>query len=112
MADRILDEQAERDRRGIPRLAHGADSAEWSEEAEVSAAVFDRLGELEAMLQNLPATMRGKKGKAKPPKRYPRPKTGMDEAERRRRLAHFEDLDRDVQAAQELWRRQQAGEAV
>jgi hypothetical protein len=110
-ADKILAEQEEADAAGRPRPLWRPLITEWSNTDELLALQADRIGELEAMIQNLPFVLRGKKGKAKPPKRYARPETALEQAEFRRRLRYFESVDEDVQEAQERYRQQQAGTA-
>jgi hypothetical protein len=107
-AEHALDDQEERDRRGWPQRQWRPDLAEWGPTEEVLATLTDRMGELEALIANLPHAMNGKKGKAKPPKPYPRPKTGIEEAEKRRRVRRFYELDAEVQEAQQRWRDMQA----
>jgi len=111
VAERVLDEQEERDRRGWPKPQWRPDLAEWGPGEEVLATLADRIGELEALIANLPHAMNGKKGKAKPPKAYARPKTGLEEAEKRRRVRRFYELDAEVQEAQQRWRDLQAAES-
>ena len=111
VAERTLDDREERDRRGWPQPQWRPDLAEWSPTEEVLATLADRMGELEALIANLPHAMNNKKGKAKPPKPYPRPKTGLEEAERRRRLRRHYELDAEVQEAQQRWRDLQAAES-
>jgi hypothetical protein len=111
VADEAVAEQQARKERDQPQRQWRPDLAEWGPTEELLATLTDRMGELETLIANLPAAMQGKKGKAKPPPPYPRPKTAMDEADKRRRLKYFEELDADVREAQERWRQQQAGAA-
>jgi hypothetical protein len=69
----------------------------WGIGEELWAKIFDRLGEIEALLSDLPIA--GKKRKAKPPKRYPRPETAVDRAELRLSQEHVHEIIDDVESS-------------
>lgn len=95
---------------------------EWDTLAELTALAADRLGEVEALLADLPIA--GKKRKAKPPKRVARPETAIERAEAVLAEEHVTDIIADVEAAyvsdeeyaaevaaQERYRAEQAAQA-
>jgi hypothetical protein len=71
-------------------------AVEWDTRTELGAAILDRLGEVVALLSDLPIA--GKKRKGKPPKRTPRPETEIERAERRLSEEHVEEIVADVEA--------------
>jgi hypothetical protein len=71
-------------------------AVEWDTRTELGAAILDRLGEVVALLSDLPIA--GKKRKGKPPKRTPRPETAIERAERRLSEEHVEEIVADVEA--------------
>ena len=77
-------------------------AAEWSLTLEMQAALIDRLGEAVALLADLPIA--GKRRRSKPPKRVPRPETGIEKAERQLALEHYESILEDVARAQQRYR--------
>lgn len=111
VADQALAEQEARRNKRVPPRKWRPDLAEWGAAEELLALVADRIEHLSVLIANLPATMNGKRGKNKPGPAYPRPRTAIEEAERRRRVRMFEELDADVREAQERWRQLQAGTA-
>lgn len=71
-------------------------AVEWDTPTELSAAILDRLGDVMTLLQDLPIA--GKKRKAKPPKRTPRPETAVERAEQRLAQEHVEEIIADAEA--------------
>lgn len=69
---------------------------EWDTPTELLASIHDRLGELSALIQDLPIA--GKKRKAKPPKRTPRPRYAIDKAEQVLSDEHVAEIIEDVEA--------------
>jgi hypothetical protein len=70
---------------------------EWDAHAELLAGLLDRLGELTALVADLPIA--GKKRKHKPPKRTARPESAVERAERHLSLEHTMEIIADVEAA-------------
>lgn len=70
---------------------------EWNEQTELSAALLDRMGELVALMQDLPIA--GKRRKAKPPKPTPRPVGAIEKAEQRLADEHVSEIVQDVENA-------------
>jgi hypothetical protein len=72
-------------------------AVEWNTGTELTAAILDRLGEIEALLADMPIA--GKKRKAKPPKRTPRPQTALEQAEKLLAEQHVAEIIADVESA-------------
>jgi hypothetical protein len=72
-------------------------ATEWDTQAELTAAMLDRLGEVSALLQDMPIA--GKKRKAKPPKRTPRPATAIEKADQLLADEHVNEIVQDVENA-------------
>lgn len=70
---------------------------EWDSTTDLLAQAVDRLGEVEALLADLPIA--GKKRKAKPPKQVARPETAIERAEAQLAQEHVEDIIADVEAS-------------
>jgi hypothetical protein len=70
---------------------------EWDTLAELVASAVDRLGEIEALLADLPIA--GKKRKAKPPKRTARPRTAIEDAEKLLSDMHVSEIIADVESS-------------
>lgn len=83
-------------RRSEGRSRYRPPAVEWDARAELDAAILDRLGEVVALLSDLPIA--GNKRKAKPPKRTPRPETAIERAERRLSEEHVDEIVADVEA--------------
>lgn len=83
-------------RHGEGRSRYRPPAVEWDARAELDAAILDRLGEVVALLSDLPIA--GKKRKGKPPKRTPRPETAIERAERQLSEEHVEEIVADVEA--------------
>ena len=83
-------------RHGEGRSRYRPPAVEWDTRAELDAAILDRLGEVVALLSDLPIA--GNKRKGKPPKRTPRPETAIERAERRLSEEHVEEIVADVEA--------------
>lgn len=75
---------------------------EWDLHAEIGARVLDRLGDLAALVSDLP--IGGKRREGKPPPAFPRPRSAVAEAEERMKAAHYDEIVADVEAAQERYR--------
>jgi hypothetical protein len=71
---------------------------EWDTAAELAAATLDRLGEIEALLADLPIA--GKKRKAKPPRKTARPASAIERAEQQLSDEHVAEIVQDVVAGQ------------
>jgi hypothetical protein len=106
-----IDEEEARERRGLPVPQWRPDLAEWGPTEELLATLADRIGDLEVIMANMPWSMNGKKGKHKVGPRYPRPKSGREQAERLRRVQRHNELDAEVQEAQQRWREMQAAQS-
>lgn len=70
---------------------------EWDTHAELLAAMTDRLGEVVALLADMPIA--GKKRKAKPPRRTPRPVSAIERAEKQLSQEHVLSIMADVEAS-------------
>lgn len=70
---------------------------EWDTATELLAVIGDRLGEVEALLADLPTA--DKKRHAKPPKRLPRPLSAIEEADRMLGEEHVEEIIADVESS-------------
>ena len=75
---------------------------EWDTTVEMLATIVDRLGEVEALLADLPMAT-DKHGKpvkrTKPPKRLARPLTAVEQADELLAEEHVEDIIADVEAS-------------
>lgn len=85
-----------RDHRAMGRGGYRPPAAEWNTATELQAAVLDRLGEVVALLADMPIA--GKKRKAKPPKRTARPETAIERAQKQLSVEHVADIEADVEA--------------
>lgn len=83
-------------------------SSEWDLLCELTAAVYDRLGELITLTANV---NRAKDASAqKPPPRFPRPVTEIDRARARAEARIEDELDNLIAAAHATWSAEQRGE--
>lgn len=83
--------------------------AEWTQQDELAAKSYDRLGEILSVLASQPLPQKVKP--KKPPPHHPRPVRALDLARARRRNRYLEELDDEVEAAKARWRRMQAEQA-
>ncbi len=77
-------------------------AVDWSLYAELAEQILARLGEIEALLADMPIA--GRKRRARPPRRFPRPETAIERAEQQLALEHFESILAEVEEAKERWR--------
>jgi hypothetical protein len=86
--------------------------SDWSLMHELTAEVRDRLGEIAALIADLPV---GVKTRHKAPPQFPRPETAMTRATRRYReqqeTAELQKIEDWVEKGRENWRRLQAEQA-
>ena len=92
VARAMRDQQAQGKGRGYRPPAE-----EWDTATDLQAQAVDRLGEIAALLTDLPIA--GKKRKGKPPKRVMRPESAIEEAERLLAEEHVMEIIDDVEAA-------------
>ena len=89
-------------------LAWSPSPSEWNLLCELTAGVFDRLGDLITLTQNV---HRGKDAAAqKPPDRFPRPVTEIERAKARAEAAIESELDELIAVAHRTYAEQQRGE--
>lgn len=86
-----------RDHRATGKARYRPPAVEWDTTTELQAAVLDRLGEVVALLADMPIA--GKKRKAKPPKRTERPETAIERAEQQLSVEHVAEIEADVEQA-------------
>lgn len=79
--------------------------AEWTQQDELLTKVFDRLGDVVALLADQPLPKGTKRHK--PPAHHARPLRAVDVARARRRNRYLAELDDEVEAAKARWRAQQ-----
>lgn len=83
-------------------LRYRPPAVQWDTHAVIQAAMLDRLGEIEALLEALPVAT-DKKGKPrkrnKPPKPFARPETAVERAEQFLAEEHMADIISDVESS-------------
>lgn len=94
--------------RGSQGRKYRPSAYEWGVVPQLLKGILDRLGEIEAIEGSRPLPKGTKR--LKPPKGFPMPRTAMERIELDARIAYFESLDRDVEEAQERYRREHGGQ--
>lgn len=89
--------RADRDRRATGQGRYRPPAVGWDTHADLLARVVDRLGEVAALLADMP--IRGKQRKAKPPPPVPRPLTAIEKAEHQLSQEHALEIMADVEAS-------------